>query len=146
MTITTGAIERSVVREIPDGFDPESLDAFGEIEQMIQIEVSGTATAAIVWTTVDVTFDVDFLDANDQRYSNLEEPHFTFGSKSAGNVMLAARVAEYAVDDRGVIAGATIAVGAVNPGGSSIDYEGRVDLSFQGWGCLASEPADPEFN
>lgn len=146
MAITVGAIERAVVRGDP--LPPEtSLDDLGELEQQFQVAISGDAAEAIAWTTTDVTFDVEFLDATDQRYSNLTEPQFTHGAvlTSTTPVVIAACVTLWVTDDRGVIVGATVAVGACNPGSTTTAFTGAIHLSFQGFGSLPNEPADPDF-
>lgn len=145
MSITLGAITRSVVRGDPLPVDT-SLDELGEIEQQIQVAITGEAAATIAWATVDVTFDVEFLDATDQRYSNLTEPQFTHGTvlTTTEPVVISACVVLWSRDDRGVIVGATVAIGAHNPGATT-GYTGTAHLTFQGYGSIPNEPADPTF-
>lgn len=147
MAITIGAIDRAVTRG--DVLPPDtSLDELGEIEQHLQIEISGNAGGDIAWGYPDVTFDVEFLDATDQRYSNLTTPQFTFGSEitSSEPVVVTACLRAWIRDDRDVIVGATVAIGAHNPGPTTIGYEGAAHLTFAGFGSLPNEPADPDLS
>lgn len=147
MTITVGAIERAVIYEdrLSTGRRERTLDDLDEIEQQIQVEVSGTAGDTLAWDELDITFDVEFIDATDQRYSNLTVPQFSFGAVCDVAVLFSAVVLGWATDDRGVIVGATVAVGAVDPGGPGTEFIGTMHLTFQGFGSLAIEPADPDF-
>lgn len=146
MAITIGAIERAVVRGDQLPVDT-SLDELGEIEQQIQVAISGTAAETIAWATIDLVFDVEFLDATDQRYSNLTAPQFLgYGASltTTDPVVVSACRMLWIRDDRDVIVGATVAIGAHNPGSTTIGFTGQVDLSFQGFGSLPNEPADPD--
>lgn len=124
-----------------------SLDELGEIEQQIQVAITGEAAGNIAWATVDVTFDVEFLDATDQRYSNLTTPLFTFGYEltTAEPVVISGCVLLWATDDRGVVTGATVAIGAHNPGPTTTAYTGVAHLKFEGYGNTPNEPSDPDF-
>lgn len=148
-TITTGAVLRSVVREADPPEDDDTLDALGEIEQQFQIAISGTATTTIGWESVDLTFDVEFLDATDQRYSNLTVPHVKQGQAvtSITPVVVTLNVGEWTRDDRDVIVGCVLDVGvSAGPGGTPAVYTGYAHLTLQGYGSVPNEPADPEFN
>ena len=147
MTITLGAITRSVVRGDTLPADT-TLDELGEIEQQFQIAISGEAAGNIAWSTVDITFDVEFLDATEQRYSNLTTPLFTCGSEltTADPVVISSQVLLWARDDRDVITGATVAIGAHSPGSTTIAYAGYAHLKFEGYGSTPNEPSDPDFS
>lgn len=152
MALSASIMERSVIREDPEPVDTGSLDRLGEIEQQLQIAVSGTVSDAIEAASVDVTFDVEFSDGTDQRYSNLTEPQISTGyaldSTSDAPVVVQAYVQRpwAAGDDPGVIAGATIVVCAWAPGGTDVAFTGVVHVALQGWGTLPNEPADPDFS
>lgn len=147
MSITLGAITRSVVRGDILPVDT-SLDELGEIEQQLHVAITGEAGANIAWANLDVTFDVEFLDAVEQRYSNLTEPLFTYGASmtTADPVVVSACLLLWATDDRGVITGATVAIGVHSPGPTTFAYTGKAHLKFEGFGSIPNEPADPDFS
>lgn len=146
-TINIGEIVRSVVREDTATPTKDRLDKLDEIEQQIQMEVTGSVGGTLASQSVDLVFDVEFIDATYQRYSNLVEPLFNYGAKlDSGLLLLQAVVTAYALDSRGIITGATVAILACNPGGSTTNFAGRVDLSWQGYGCVPNEPLDPDFD
>lgn len=113
-------------------------DDLGEIEQQIQFEISGFAGNAIGWDEETVEFDVEFVNAVDQRYSNLTKPHFTFGPviTSLTPVLVTAEVRSWTMDSREVISGCVLAIGVCNPGAVvGVGYSGLVDVTFQGFGA-----------
>lgn len=149
MAITAGIIERSIVREDPEPVARDTLDRLGEIEQQIQIAVEGEAGAGATTATVDITFDVEFVDGTDQRYSNLAEPQFIGKGAvivSDSFVYVDAVVASYEPNDNGSIVGATVTIAAVVPGAEdTVAFSGYLCLTWQGWGTVPNEPADPDF-
>ena len=147
MAITIGSITRSVVRGDTLPVDT-SLDELGEIAEHIQLDIDGDAGSTLAWSELDITFDVDFIDATNERYSNLPEPQFTYGAAVSTDTpvgVYACVKLPYVVDDRGVIVGATVAVAALSPGAAA-SFTGRVYLTFEGFGCLPNEPSDPDFS
>lgn len=146
MSLTLGAIARSVVRGDPLPVDT-SLDALGEIDQQIAIAISGSASDTIAWAELNLTFDVEFLDAVQQRYSNMTTPLFTYGSvidSEGGPVGVLACVTAWETDERGVTVGAVVSIGAFSPG-TTTGFSGYAHLRFDGYGSIPNEPADPSF-
>lgn len=149
MTIISGSVIRSVIREIPPDPEPPSLDALGEIEEQLSIAVDGTATTVAASFSLDVVFDVDFVDGRFQRYSNLNRPIVSFGAviDAAGFIDISGYVDHFEVDERGVVTGATLVVGAHTGGvDDSIAFTGTADFTFQGFGSLPNEPSDADFS
>jgi hypothetical protein len=122
-----------------------AFDALGEIEQQLQVTISGYAGSVMAWATADMTFDVEFLNAINQRYSNLTRPHFTYGvsiEAAYDPVLITAVVRSWTVDDREVISGCTLAIGACSPGTTEeIPYAGLLHATFQGYGAPAEYPS-----
>lgn len=147
--VQTGALARAVagglsVEQVrPRERVRAALEALDEIEQQVQLEVSGTVADSLVWSELEVIFDVEFLNATHQRYSNLVVPQFSFGvvllESESDPALLTAVVRGWLVDDREIISGANIAIGAVAPG-STATFFGHVHLTFQGYGALADVP------
>lgn len=119
-------------------------DALGEIEQQFQIGAHGEAGTVLAWANVTVVFDVEFVPARYQRYSNLAVPNFTFGYEAldAVPVLVTAVVLGWDTDDRDIITGATIGVGCVSPAVEfTTPFSGRVHMNFQGYGAVAEPSA-----
>lgn len=154
-TITIGAVARALTLEPIEGVNRrqarKAWDKLGEIEQQIRLTVSGTADELPAWAGVTIEFDVEFVNAIHQRYSNLTLPIFTFGveqTQLGTPVFLTATVKGsggdgWVVDDRDVVSGATVYVGCVNPG-EPLAFTGYIDCAFQGYGAPAEggAPAD----
>lgn len=120
------------------------IDTLGELEQQHQVAISGTAVAELAWADVDITFDIEFVNATSQRLSNLTLPHFTYGAvvDSATPVLVTAVVRSWDIDSRDVISGCTVSIGVMNPAGAQA-YSGYLHLSFQGYGAPPEgDPAD----
>jgi hypothetical protein len=116
-------------------------DLLQELEQQFQIVISGSAGTTLAWTSRTLEFDVEFINAVNQRYSNLTEPHFYYGVKVAQLVLVTVNVSSYVIDDRDIITGANINIGVVAPGTAfAVAFGGRVDLTFQGFGAPVEYP------
>jgi hypothetical protein len=50
-----------------------------EREEQVQLEVRGTATATMAFTTIDVPFQQCFSRSNSRRNSQFDRPHVWFG-------------------------------------------------------------------
>lgn len=143
-TITIGAVARALTLEPIEGVNRrqarKAWDKLGEIEQQIRLAVSGTADELPAWAGVTIEFDVEFVNAIHQRYSNLTTPIFTFGIEQThvgSPVFLTAMVrGPWTIDDRDVISGCTLVVGCVNPG-EALAFTGFIDCAFQGYGAPA---------
>jgi hypothetical protein len=111
-----------------------------EIEQQFQVAISGTAIATPAFTPVTLNFDYPFYYAPAQRDSNLEFPHFLFGSHTNPAVGIHASVTEWLHDEtNGSIIGAVVQVAAIGEGA----FTGFLHASFQGLGALAEEDQIP---
>lgn len=118
------------------------LERLQEIEQQIQLAISGTATAVIAWQETTIELDVGFVNAKYQRYSNLLRPHFNYGVVSGDAIVVAARVVTFTdIEGRGlVLDGVTVAVGVFAPQPAAVPYTATVDLTFQGYGAPPQYP------
>ena len=117
-----------------------------ELELQYQYEISGTATVAPVWMELPaINFDYSLHYAPGQRESTLEEPHFTYGSKTNPPVGIHATVKEWLQDENtGAVVGAIVAVAAL--AGGSTPFKGKVHLTFQGFGTLNEEDEEELMN
>lgn len=105
-----------------------------EVMMQFQFDIAGTATSSLVFASVDVVFDYPLHYAPGQRDSELDHPHFHYGSYTPGNpVGIHATVTAWNRDPAtGAFIGATVGVGVIGSGA----FTGRVHLSFQGYGAL----------
>lgn len=132
------------------------IDQLQEIDQQLMVEMSGTATSVTATSTTQVTFDIGFMDATEQRYSPFTVPLFTYGfallsvgplaSGSPGPVpMVSAAVLGWTERPGPVIIGATVALSAAIPGlapAEEIDFSGYLHMNFQGYGALEENEPD----
>lgn len=118
-------------------------DALGEIQNRFQVPISGAAGAEIGWDEVEVTFDVKFVYAPEQYDSPLTMPHFTYGPVLDVAVAISAAVTDWTADTTGAITGATVKLGACQPGASGTTaFEGFVHLTFKGFGAPKEDSTD----
>lgn len=100
--------------------------------QQFHVPLSGSAGTLPSFVYVDVEFDYGFHYAPGQRDSDLERPHFSFGSECDGEVDLGANVSEWNVDsDTGAYLGATVRLSAIAADETS--FTGTAHLTFQGF-------------
>jgi hypothetical protein len=131
-------------------------DQLAELDHQFQLPMSGTASTASAYTSLEVAFDVEFFHAPEQRDSALTVPHFTYGVVCAVTeqtttptgvsvgIMASAYVSEWREDpERQAITGAVITVG-VNNGYSNIvvEFNGYLHATFQGYGAVAENGND----
>lgn len=108
-----------------------------EMDLQFQITFSGTASGVPAFEDITLNFDYGFFYAPSQRESNLEYPHFTYGSHTTPAVGVHATVKEWLKDEtNGSIIGAVLSIGAV---GEETDFKGVVHATFQGLGMLLEE-------
>lgn len=120
-----------------------AFDELGEIEQQFQFTVSGSGGSIAAASSVDLEFDVEFVNARYQRYSNLSRPQILTGISldSEVDVFFSVAVTAWTIDDRDVITGATVRVSVVSPGTeAAVPFTGTVHICFQGYGSV-SEPS-----
>lgn len=134
-------------------------DSLQELEHQFQIPISGTAASGIAWTTVNLTFDVTFVFAPEQRDSPLAVPHFSFGPVVSGEpasgtvdpnnpdalVMVTAQVTDWSRGHSDTIDGARVGVGAWS-GGEDVLFQGYVHLTFQGYGAVSEDTSAAPVN
>lgn len=112
------------------------VDELTDLAQQFQIEIEGMAGEEFAWSTMALVFDVEFMGATEQRYSNLVRPTFSYGAiLTAGPALVCAHVSEWAINDLGFYEGATVMVGILDPGGPT-PVNGHIDLTFEGYGAL----------
>lgn len=106
-----------------------------EVEEQIWVEFSGRAEEFAAWTTRDIDFVQHFVDATGNRDSPFDRPHFTYGYvlESPTPVGIFVTVMDYRTNERNETVGARIAIGVVSTD-QSVNVEGRVNLTFQGFG------------
>lgn len=135
-SMTLGAIRASKEAEAQ-----AAIDQLAEIDLQFQLPIQGTAYAAARWGSVQLAFDTPFYDAVDQRDSPYIEPIFTYGViLNRGHVFITCAIEAWEGDQINGIKGATVAVGACNPGGRSQKFSGHIHLNFQGYGARAMDP------
>lgn len=118
-----------------------AVDALQEIIHSFQLPIAGTAPtlgSASAWGTVDIVFDVEFVDATEQRDSPFVEPNFEYGAVLDVPVMLTACVTAWLrADGRPTsIIGATVAFGVL---GNGEVFKGHLHCSFQGYGAASTD-------
>lgn len=150
--VLQGALDRSIrgmtidtIRNLDQRREMLGYDEMGELEQQFQIDVQGTAGSIIGWVDFDLTFGVDFYNAPNRRNSPYTLPHFTYGYllTTPDPVVLTACVRSYKLDDKDTVQGASISIGAYDPGSTKIkEFTGVVHLVFQGYGAPVENFAD----
>lgn len=116
--------------------DKLGLDELTEMAQQFQVAISGSASSAVAWRTVELVFDIEFMGATEQRYSNLVRPHFNCGVVlESGLVIVHAHVSAWGLNDLGFYEGADVKIAVFDPDGGPTSFEGFVDLTFQGYGA-----------
>lgn len=130
--ITIGTIQAVRSKDASD-----AQNEMREIEQQFQVAISGVAGAVPAFEGATLQFDVPFYYAPGQRDSDLEFPHFTYGSHTNPAVGVHATVSEWVHDEtNGSVIGAVVQIGAV---GLGEEFTGFAHLTFQGFGALAEE-------
>lgn len=153
--LATGAVSRAVrgitvdaITSLDKKRQQLGFDSLGELEQQFQLAIEGTAAQTIAWEEREIKFNVEFYDATEQRDSSFTVPHVTYGAviTSDDPVMISVCVREWNERSDRAIVGATVAVGATNPGGSQVDFEGYVHITFQGYGAPTEDAATMDTN
>jgi hypothetical protein len=164
MSVRTGAVarvSRSMAMEPAQALDAKraqlGYDQLQEVDQQLQIEISGSATAVATSVTGPVKFDIGFVDATEQRYSAYTVPLFTSGvallsvgtmadgSEPPAIPMVTVAVREWRERPGPVINGCVVTVTAAIPGlppQESIDFSGYVHINAQGYGALEENEPD----
>lgn len=108
----------------------------GEHEEQFQIPLTGTAGRTPGFAEIEIGFDHHFFYAPAQRDSDLDRPHFTFGSECAEPVIIQACVKEWNIrESNGAIRGATLRVSVMAAG--TVAFEDAVlNVTFQGFAAL----------
>lgn len=131
-------------------------DQLQELDQQVQVEISGTAAEVASSVVGQVKFDVGFVDATEQRWSAYTVPHFTYGvtilqlgdmkdgSPAIGVPQVTAAVLAWVERPGPVIIGAKLAVTAAFPGlkDESIQFSGYLHCNFQGYGALEDNDSE----
>lgn len=122
----------------------------GEWEQQIHLPISGQATNVVAHVDCDVSWELPFLYAPQQRQVPFEVPHFTKGFEqtvqTAALIRYDAYVTQWAKNDQGWITGAVVRIIVDAPNvpavGPAIPYQATAHLSFEGY---ATMPEGDEF-
>jgi hypothetical protein len=106
-----------------------------EVEQQIQVALSGEAGTCPAWQEIDVFFAETFVPAasrSGQRDNPYEEPQFTWGFRWLSGVIpvVACAVTEWITTDDELIQGARLAVGAFNPCATATTDPGDTITTF----------------
>jgi hypothetical protein len=160
-TVNTHALARAVTRMARDGvvdLDRRramlGYDQLGEIEHQFQLPVEGTVAANPSWTDVTIEFDVDFFEAQQQRDSPLTLPQVWVGATlsvtdddendTGSGVAYSVIVTDWNQDDRGAYIGCSVRMGIWAPGltGGTVNVEGLIHLTFQGYGAPTENSPD----
>lgn len=139
-----------------EAFSQEKLQ---EMDEMVQLSISGTAGGQISWERMKIQFEGEMYDANaqQQRWSDLTAPTFTQGftlesMEDNDDGMIAvcveAVVLKWIERTGSVITGAEVAVGAYLPGytGSGISFSGKINMLFSGYGTLSGQDNSPDLD
>lgn len=120
------------------------LEGLVEYEDQFKIGVAGRGEEFPSWQTVNLLFNVTFVDASAQRNLPYKRPHFTFGVEieSGGPVGLLACVMGWRTNRRNETLGCTLAIGAV---ATDIprQFRGELHARFQGYGAPVDQYGDP---
>ncbi len=110
-------------------------DGLRERDEQIRIPISGRAEEFASWSTVEVEFETNWVDATGQRDSPFVTPHFTYGSylTKGPDVVVVANVVGWNVNDRNETVGATIRVGALGTD-TPQEFRGELHATFSGFG------------
>jgi hypothetical protein len=138
--MTIGTIKASNDRR-----DRYTTDGIGEIDQQVQITVTGKVGASITWGELDIAFTTPFINGSEDRDSPYTRPLFTYGSvvTSGGPLMMVCNVKRWKVDEDYVL-GAKLEIAIWAPGGYIRDYQGELHANFQGWGAPRQPEPDTE--
>ena len=102
-----------------------------EVDQQFQVDISGVAYDTPAFVTTEIAFDFPFHYAPGQRDSDLERPHFTYGTEVDGPAMLTVSVTAWEIDAAtGAYIGATVQISALSA--TELGFNGKVHLNFQG--------------
>lgn len=106
-----------------------------EVEEQVWLEFGGRAEEFAAWGIRDIEFVQHFVDATGNRDSPFDKPHFTYGYvlDSPTPVGIFVAVMQYNVNARNETVGAKVAIGIISTD-LSANVEGRVNLTFQGFG------------
>lgn len=134
--MTLGVIKATRARE-----ERNQQMGYAEVDLQYQVPISGTANTGIAFTTITLSFEIDFFYAPGQRNNDLERPHLTVGGESDVPIGLTAVVTAWEEDpDNGAIRGATVAIGVI--AATSTPFTGTAHLNFQGYGAQTEDDTD----
>jgi hypothetical protein len=148
-----GALERSL-KQLTIGVQQtanrrakgSASESAGEVQQQVQVPLSGTAVLAPIYADAGVTWRMPFLWAPQQRLAPFKVPQFSYGVEfdgpPSGLAIVHASVIGWNHDSRNWITGATIrfvAWAAAADPQASFDFDATVHLTFQGY---AAQPED----
>lgn len=153
MGVTTHSLERAVtslalggIMSVLESRDARHEESLGEFEHQFQLPFTGTARAAVVWASMDVTFDIPFV-ATEHRDSDLEVPQFKFGYAitSGEPVIVHACITAWDTEDNETH-GATISIGLLlgDPNVEEHVVKGVAFLTFQGFGAPYDDEDEPD--
>lgn len=116
-----------------------------EVEEQIQLPISGLAVQGITWAKARVGFENTFYEAPSQRDSNFDRPHFTYGvsidpvdDKEPPIPVVVSCMFEFTTDDRGATTGGWLHIGVHSPTPDTRRFQGVLNLRFQGFGASSS--------
>lgn len=120
------------------------LEGLDEREDQFKIEVAGRGEEFPSWTQVHLNFTVEFIDADGQRDSDFDRPHFTYGVEitNGGPVGLIACVLRWDVGKKNQTTGCVLGIGAVATDVAR-KFSGSLHARFQGYGAPAEAYGDP---
>lgn len=117
--------------------------AIDEYDQQFQVPFGGLIGKSPMWANLDVTFDVTFMYAPDERDSPYPNPLFTYGLEFLkGHAFVTAAVVAWAGNGDLGVHGATLTIGAMMPAATKLhELYGLLHLNFEGY---ASPEPDPD--
>lgn len=125
-----------LIKSINDRNVQKQLEGLQEFEEQFQIEISGRAEEFPVWTTAQLAFSINYVDATGQRDTPFDRPHFTYGAfiESTDPIGILACVTSWITNDRNETRGCELAIGAVATDLSK-KFRGQLHATFQGYGA-----------
>lgn len=151
MTVDLGQMDRTMhsltigaVKGMSYERTQRELEGLREYEDQFKIEIAGRGEEFPEWVEVHIKFNIDFVDATEQRDAPFDRPFFNYGAyiEQGGPVGIQACVTRWDVNDRNETTGCMLAVGAVATDVAR-SFSGELHARFQGYGAPTEAYGDP---
>lgn len=138
--LTVGAIQKQQARR-----DELAYTKLGEMEQQLQVPITGAVTSAVTSAQIPVDWPYPFVYAPGQRDSSLEKPHFNFGLEmvSGYGVIIFPTVVGWHLSGEGFYMGAYIGIQAWFPNARKKQkFSAVLHATFTGYGAPQVDEGD----